>query len=71
MHPHLLEDARQILREADCPFTDIVQVDSDAILYLNGLRRPRTLWLWRNPQTGKLTVKMVEGFQAVAPADWP
>lgn len=70
-HPDLLADARQILAEADCPYTRIVSIDFDSILYLNAMRRPRTLWLFRNPDTGKLKVRMATGFPAVPPVGWP
>jgi hypothetical protein len=69
LHPELEEDAQTILTEAGVPWSDVVHVDHDCILYVNG-HKARTLWLSRQPGTGRLRTLMAEGFQAEAPAAW-
>ena len=62
----LQADAEHVLDEEGYPWTRVLDVDVDCILYENKLHKARTVWLHRHKGTGRLRVQMVEGFQI-----WP
>lgn len=66
----MLEEAQRILDEAGLPYERIIALDRDSILYENRMHRARTAWVGRQPGTGRLRVRMVEGFPIAPPAEF-
>jgi hypothetical protein len=58
-------NAAEVLRKHDLSCKEVIQVDSDAILYLSGIGRPMTAWLTFVDES--LRVFVESGFQAVRP----
>jgi hypothetical protein len=64
-------DAAEVLRFLDVPFSQVVAVDYDSVLYLTPKKEARTLWLHRDPQTLTLSHLVETGFQITRPACLP
>lgn len=64
-------DAHRLLESNGWPVDQVVAVDRDSVLFLNALALPRTAWIYIDPRTAKQRFKVVAGFQAEPPADWP
>lgn len=64
-------DAAQLLRRYGQPCERVISVNPDSILYVTPTHRPRTMWIFRPPGGAKLIVRVVPGFAAEPPGDWP
>lgn len=64
-------DAHRILEAHGYPVAKVLGVDRDSILFLNTQEKPRTAWIWRNPETGRERLRVVSGFEPDPPGDWP